>query len=92
MRESYINYVLFLVVLDKTKVIDYQTILGEGFDLISVGNFIINKIEQSIKEENDESGMEVESEEFDFLNYKGEKFSDYLTLFILRTFFMIKSQ
>ena len=91
MRESFINYLLFLIVLDKTKVIDVFQILGEEFDLIETGKHLVGRIESSIKEE--EEGMEVEGEdELNFLNFKGDKFEDYLTLFILRTFFMKKSQ
>jgi len=41
MREIYINYVLFLVVIDKTKIIEIQKVLGNEFDLIEVGNGLI---------------------------------------------------
>lgn len=35
--------------------------------------------------------MVLENQEgLDFLNFKGEKFDDFLTLFILRTFLMKK--
>lgn len=101
LRESFINYVLILIVLDKTKIFSIPEIFGENFDLVQNGEQMIEKIEQDIKNQNkiedEQNEMIIEDEEklennSPLLKLKGEKLIDYLTLFILRTFFMQKRQ
>ena len=102
LRESFINYVLILIVLDKTKIFSISEIFGENFDLVQNGEKMIEKIEEDINNQNqaekEENEMIIEDEENSeikkspLLKLKGEKLIDYLTLFILRTFFMQKRQ
>lgn len=86
-RETLINFVLLLIVLDQSKIFSLDEVLGKDFDYIKEGKKIIEKIQQNIEKED---GTKISNESLDFLNFEGVKFDDFLTLFILRTFFMKK--
>lgn len=62
--------------------------MGSNFEFIKNGEELIDKIEKKLHEE--DGVFLVSEDKLDFLNFTGEKFDDYLTLFILRTFFMKK--
>jgi hypothetical protein len=92
-RESQINVLLLFVVIEKLKPADlYSFYKRLAFDFQSQASQMLATIEHMIKQDVKGDSSNANDSTASFVEFKGDKLIDHLTLFSLRTFVMQQNQ